>query len=204
MLLDGLDGARLGKDELRRERRRVGVIFQHLHLLASRTVAENIAFPLQLAGVPHQARQQRVDELLAWFSIADKAQEYPARLSGGQKQRVALARALATAPSLLLADEPTSALDTTTKRSVLNALERIRNEFGVTILLITHDLQSATRVCDTLSILEAGRTVDSGPVAQISLNPATKAARRLFAERPDSSTRTDPRPASNPHTEPWA
>jgi D-methionine transport system ATP-binding protein len=204
ILLEGQDWSILPEKVLRRERRRVGVIFQHLNLLASRTVEENVALPLELAGVSREARLKRVRELLSWFSIADKAQEYPARLSGGQKQRVALARALATNPSILLADEPTSALDTETKRSVLTILQQIRNEFGVTILLITHDLRAAAFVCDTLSILEAGRIMDSGSVGEISLNPRTEAARQLFAEESEPIPASVLESAKLPRSEIWS
>lgn len=180
ILIDGRNWSTLSDQNLRSERHRVGVIFQHLHLLASRTVAGNVSLPLELAGVPRAQRDARVQELLTWFGIAEKSREYPARLSGGQRQRVALARALATSPSLLLADEPTSALDTETKLSVLKVLRKIRDEFGVTLLLITHDLQAAEILCDTLSLLEDGRIVESGPTAAVAHSPQTEAARRLF------------------------
>lgn len=180
ILIEGSDWNTLSERDLRRERHRVGVVFQNLHLVTSRTVSENISLPLEIAGIAPEARQSRVAELLRWFGISDKAGEYPARLSGGQRQRVALARALATEPDILLADEPTSALDTETKLSVLNVLRRIRDEFGVTVLVITHDLAAAEFVCDTLSLLSAGRIVESGPTAQIIGNPQTEAAQRLF------------------------
>ncbi|WP_213804170.1 ATP-binding cassette domain-containing protein [Granulicella sp. dw_53] len=185
VLIEGCNWNTLSDMQLRRERHRVGVIFQHLHLLASRTAAENISLPLEIAGIRKRDREARVAELLEWFGISDKGSEYPAKLSGGQRQRVALARALATAPAILLADEPTSALDTETKLSVLNVLRRIRDEFGVTVLIITHDLQAAEYVCDTLSILSSGRIVESGPTAEVIDSPQTDEARRLFA--PSSS-----------------
>lgn len=181
VLIEGRDWSALPEKQLRLERHRLGVVFQNLHLVTSRTVAENVALPLEIAGMPKDRRASRVAELLAWFGIADKANEYPARLSGGQRQRVALARALATSPDILLADEPTSALDTETKLSVLNVLRRIRDEFGVTVLVITHDLWAAEYVCDTLSLLEAGRIAESGPTAQIINDPQSETARRLFA-----------------------
>jgi len=181
IIIGGKDWANLSESVLRRERHNVGAIFQHLHLMASRTVAANVALPLEFSGVSRERITQRVDELLAWFGISDKAQEYPSRLSGGQRQRVALARALATSPTLLLADEPTSALDTETKRSVLNILRRIRDEFGVTILLITHDLQAAGSLCDTLSVIDSGRIVETAPASRIFLNPTSPAAQRLVS-----------------------
>jgi D-methionine transport system ATP-binding protein len=144
-------------------------------------VAANVALPLEIAEQPAEQRNQRVLELLRWFGIAEKANEYPSRLSGGQRQRVALARALATSPSVLFADEPTSALDTENKLSVLNILRGIRDDFGVTVVLITHDLQAASALCDTLSLLEDGRVIESGPTTEVTKNPRTQAARRLFA-----------------------
>jgi D-methionine transport system ATP-binding protein len=181
IVIGGRNWTYLSESDLRRERHNVGVIFQHLHLMVSRTVAANVALPLEFAGVPRERIAQRVDELLKWFGISDKAQEYPSRLSGGQRQRVALARALATSPTLLLADEPTSALDTATKQSVLNILRRIRDEFGVTILLITHDLRAASSLCDTLSVIDSGRIVETASTNQILLNPTSPAAQRLFS-----------------------
>lgn len=139
-----------------------------------------MALPLELAEVPPQRIAERVAELLDWFGLAGKSAEYPAKLSGGQRQRVALARALANHPRILLADEPTSALDTETKLSVLQILRRIRDEFGVTLLVITHDLWAAEYLCDTLSLLDAGRIVESGPTASIVNNPQSETARKLF------------------------
>jgi D-methionine transport system ATP-binding protein len=185
ILIDGRDWAALSNEALRTERHRVGVVFQHLNLLASRTSAANVALPLELAGRPSKERNERVQQLLEWFGIAEKGGEYPSRLSGGQRQRVALARALATSPSVLLADEPTSALDAETKASVLNILRRIRDEFGVTVLIITHDLQAASSLCDTLSLLEEGRIVESGPTQEVMQRPRTQAARRLFIPPPE-------------------
>jgi D-methionine transport system ATP-binding protein len=120
-------------------------------------------------------------ELLDWFGISDKAKTYPGQLSGGQRQRVALARALASNPRVLLADEPTSALDAETRASVLNTLRSIREQFGVTILIITHDLHSAATICDTITVLDAGRVAESGTARQILESPATEITRRLMA-----------------------
>jgi D-methionine transport system ATP-binding protein len=181
IIVDGRDWAELSEDSLHRERHKIGVVFQHLHLLASRTVRDNVALPLEFSGVVKRRRDARVRELLDWFGISEKADEYPARLSGGQRQRVALARALATEPHILLADEPTSALDTETKDSVLNVLLRIREELGITILLITHDLHAARTVCDVLSVLDKGRIAESGLSEQMITQPTSDAAKRLFA-----------------------
>jgi D-methionine transport system ATP-binding protein len=177
----GSDWTNLGGDDLRRERSRMGIVFQQLHLLASRTVAANVALPLELQGSPRAAIASRVTELLQWFGIADKAAEFPAQLSGGQRQRVALARALATAPRVLLADEPTSALDPETRASVLNTLNGIRDQLGISILIITHDLRSTAGLCDSITILDAGRVVETGPAFQVLHRPSNDVTRRLLA-----------------------
>jgi D-methionine transport system ATP-binding protein len=188
IIVAGSDWTDLTASELRRERGRLGIVFQQLHLLSSRTVAANVALPLELDATPRAAIMPRVAELLEWFGIADKARQYPAQLSGGQRQRVALARALATNPRVLLADEPTSALDPETRASVLNTLRRIREQLGVTILIITHDLYSAAAICDTLTVLEAGRVAESGPAAQILDHPSTDITRRLLAHTTSPAT----------------
>jgi len=177
----GSDWTRLTGATLRRERGKMGIVFQQLQLLSSRTVAANIALPLELHGASRSAIAMRVTELMVWFGIADKAAEFPAQLSGGQRQRVALARALATRPRVLLADEPTSALDPETRSSVLNTLGGIRDRFGVSILIITHDVRSAAGLCDSITILDAGRVVESGSVFQVLNQPSTELTRWLLA-----------------------
>jgi D-methionine transport system ATP-binding protein len=177
----GTDWTSLTAAELRSERGKMGIVFQQLHLLMSRTVAANISLPLELNRTPRAVITTRVAELLEWFGIADKARSYPAQLSGGQRQRVALARALATNPRVLLADEPTSALDPETRASVLNTLRGIREQFGVTILIITHDLYSAAAICDSITVLDAARVAESGATRQILESPATEITRRLMA-----------------------
>jgi D-methionine transport system ATP-binding protein len=177
----GSDWTNLHDAELRRQRSKMGIVYQQLHLLASRTVAANVALPLELHGTPRVAIASRVTELLEWFGIADKAAQFPAQLSGGQRQRVALARALATAPRVLLADEPTSALDAETRASVLNTLKRIRDQLGVTVLVITHDLRSTAGICDSVTILDAGRVVETGPASEVLRRPSNDVTRRLLA-----------------------
>ena len=196
IIVAGSDWTHLSAAALRRERGKMGIVFQHLHLLSSRTVAANIALPLEINGMPRTAVAQRVTELLEWFGIADKAKEYPARLSGGQQQRVALARALATNPRVLLADEPTSALDPETRASVLNTLRSIREQFGVTILIITHDMHSAAAICDTLTVLDAGRVAESGPACELLEHPSTEITRRLLAHTGWPQSSSPPRPLS--------
>ena len=181
VLIAGSDWTAISAAALRRERGKMGIVFQQLHLLSSRTVSANVSLPLELSGTPRVAIMPRVMELLDWFGIADKAKSYPAQLSGGQRQRVALARALATNPRILLADEPTSALDPETRASVLNTLRSIREQFGVTILIITHDLHSAAAICDAITVLDAGRVAESGTARQILESPATEITRRLMA-----------------------
>jgi D-methionine transport system ATP-binding protein len=179
--IEGRNWTSLRDAELRRERSKMGIVYQQLYLLASRTVEANVALPLELHGAPRLAIASRVAKLLEWFGIADKATQFPAQLSGGQRQRVALARALATAPRVLLADEPTSALDPETRTSVLNTLSRIRDQFGVTILIITHDLRSTVGICDSITILDAGRVVETGPAFEVLRRPSNDITRRLLA-----------------------
>jgi D-methionine transport system ATP-binding protein len=181
VLIAGQNWTALSAAQLRRERGKLGIVFQQLHLLSSRTAAENIALPLELQGRPRSAVIPRVTELLEWFSISDKAKSYPAQLSGGQRQRVALARALATNPAVLLADEPTSALDPETRASVMNTLLRIRAQFGVTILMITHDLRSAASICDAITVLDQGRVAESAAATELLEFPKTEVTRRLIA-----------------------
>jgi D-methionine transport system ATP-binding protein len=181
VLIDGSDVAHLDGAELRAARRKLGVVFQQLNLLRSRTAAGNVALPLELAGVEKPRIRQRVGELLAWFGLEEKAGQYPAQLSGGQRQRVAIARALALNPAVLLTDEPTSALDPETTASVLELVGRVRRDFSVTILLITHELSAVRAICDRVAVLDAGRIVEEGTVDHLLARPASSAAKRLLA-----------------------
>lgn len=180
VLIDGADLAHMNGKELRSARRLLGVVFQQLHLLRSRTVAENVALPLELAGLAPEAIHERVTELLAWFDLEAKADQYPSQLSGGQQQRVAIARALATKPAVLLSDEPTSALDPETTASVLALLRRVRDELGVTVLLITHELSAVRAICDRVAVLDQGAIVEEGPVEEVLLRPASRTTQRLL------------------------
>ena len=191
IVIAGRDWTHLSPAALRRERGKMGIVFQQLHLLSSRTITANVSLPLEFNGSPRAAIAPRVHELLDWFGISEKARDYPAQLSGGQRQRVALARALATNPRVLLADEPTSALDPETRASVLNTLRSIREQFGITILMITHDLHSAAAICDTITVLDAGRVAEFGLARQILESPATEITRRLMAH---SGSRESGRP----------
>lgn len=180
VLIDNADLAMLDGAALRRARRKLGVVFQQFHLLRSRTVAANIALPLEVEGDRPRAIRERVRELLAWVGLEDKAEAYPAQLSGGQRQRVAIARALAARPSVLLTDEPTSALDPETTASVLDLLRRVRDELGVTILLITHELDAVRALCDRVAVLDRGSIVEEGPVNDVLTRPAARATERLL------------------------
>jgi D-methionine transport system ATP-binding protein len=182
VIVDGDDVAALGVEGLRSLRRRVGMIFQHFNLLSSKTVAGNVAFPLKLAGRPDAEVKARTAELLARVGLTDFADKYPAQLSGGQKQRVGIARALATGPKVLLCDEATSALDPETTEQILDLISGLNRELGLTIVLITHEMDVVRRVCDRVAVLEGGKVVEAGPVETVFLHPASATARRFVRE----------------------
>lgn len=183
VLIDGEDVTALSAGALRDHRRKTGMIFQHFNLLSSKTVTDNIAFPLQLAGgSSRQAIAARVSELLDLVGLQDQARKYPAQLSGGQKQRVGIARALACKPKILICDEATSALDPQTTQSVLQLLARINRELGLTIALITHEMDAVRRICDRVAVLDAGQLVEIGPVTEVFLHPQHATSRRFVFE----------------------
>ncbi len=183
VLIDGVDVAALGADALRKQRRRIGMIFQHFNLLASKTVAQNVAFPLRLAGDSDRAAvAKRVGELLERVGLGAYANHTPGQLSGGQKQRVGIARALACAPSILLCDEATSALDPETTASVLRLIGEIHRELGLTVVLITHEMDVIRRICDRVAVLDAGRLVETGNVADVFLHPQHPTTQRFVQE----------------------
>lgn len=171
ILFNGEDIVQFDKARLRAHRLRTGMIFQHFNLLHARNVADNVAVPLEIAGVPKAKRQQRVAELLALVGLADKAEAFPSQLSGGQKQRVGIARALAADPDVLLCDEATSALDAETTASVLALLETINRQLGLTIVLITHQLEVVKNLCDHAALLEGGELQESGKIADLLAAP---------------------------------
>ena len=194
ILVEGEDVTALDAEGLRRFRQRVGMIFQHFNLLSSKTVADNIAMPLRLAGGFSRAEvDARVSELLARVGLSDHARKYPAQLSGGQKQRVGIARALACRPSILLCDEATSALDPQTTASVLQLLAEINRELKLTIVLITHEMDVIRRVCDQVAVMDGGAIVEQGDVADVFLHPQPPTPRRFVfeAERVDEDERHD-------------
>ncbi|NHV88051.1 ATP-binding cassette domain-containing protein [Cronobacter dublinensis] len=171
ILMNGADITRLDDRALRQHRARTAMVFQHFNLLHARTVADNVAVPLEITGVPRPARRERVAELLELVGLADKADAFPSRLSGGQKQRVGIARALAARPLVLLCDEATSALDPDTTASVLALLADINRQLGLTIVLITHELEVVKAICDHAALLEDGRLVESGRLADLLTAP---------------------------------
>ncbi|MBR0845085.1 methionine ABC transporter ATP-binding protein [Bradyrhizobium liaoningense] len=182
VIVDGRDISALAGRELRLAQRSIGMIFQHFNLLSSRTAADNIALPLEIAGWTKADIKARVAELLALVGIADKHDRYPSELSGGQKQRVGIARALATRPSVLLSDEATSALDPQTTRAILDLLASINRELGVTIVLITHEMSVVRQLAKEVVVLDAGRVVESGHVADIFTHPRHPITQSFLAE----------------------
>lgn len=180
VVIEGEDIGRLSNNELRERRKKTGMIFQHFHLLSSRTVEDNIAFPLEISGWKKSDIDKRVEELLKLVGLPDKAKAYPNQLSGGQKQRVAIARALANKPKLLLNDESTSALDPITTRSILNLLKKINMELGVTIVLITHEMDVIRQICDRVAVMDQGQIIEKGLVLNVLENPQNKVTRAFL------------------------
>jgi len=180
VLIDGKDLTTLPGKEIMRARQKIGMIFQHFNLLWSRTVSENIAFPLEIARVPKEQVSERVEELLALVGLKDKAEAYPSQLSGGQKQRVGIARALANHPTVLLSDEATSALDPETTASILELLKTINRQLGVTIVVITHEMSVIKEICDRVAVIEDGKIVETGTTVELFTSPKTKIARRFI------------------------
>ncbi|WP_426041146.1 methionine ABC transporter ATP-binding protein [Brevundimonas sp. TWP2-3-4b1] len=168
--------------ELRAARRRIGMIFQHFNLLNAKTIAENVAFPLQLEGRPAAEIERRTAELLDQLGLAEHAKKHPAQLSGGQKQRVGIARALACGPDVLLCDEATSALDPETTHEILGLLDGLNRDLGLTIVLITHQMEVVRRVCDRVAVLKDGRLVEEGATADVFLHPQSPVTRAMLAE----------------------
>jgi D-methionine transport system ATP-binding protein len=190
------DGARVTSyqgAQLRALRRKIGMVFQHFNLLSARTVAANVAYPLELAGTHDKAKiARRVATLLDRVGLSQHADKYPRQLSGGQKQRVGIARALASEPSVLLCDEATSALDPQTTVSVLDLLQEINRDLGVTIVIITHEMDVIRRACDSVAVLDHGEIVETGAVADVFLHPQHQATLNLVREtEPDQGLDTE-------------
>ena len=178
--VDGEEITALDPAALRKARQGMGMIFQQFNLLSQRTSAENIAYPLEIAGIPKTERDGRVKELLNLVGLENKADAYPAQLSGGQKQRVGIARALANHPKVLLSDEATSALDPTTTDSILELLVDLNQKLGLTILLITHQMEVVKKVCDHVAILENGYLLESGAIFDLIADPSSRLSKAFF------------------------
>lgn len=179
ILVDGKDLTKLSESELRAERRRIGMVFQGANLFEARTAWDNIDYPLKVSGVSKKDRDERVRELLDLVGLGDRGSSYPAQLSGGQRQRVGIARALAARPSVILADEPTSALDMETTDQILALLKDIRNQLGVTILVITHEMSVVRKICTSATLLETGNIVETGSIEQTLSDPTSRLAKKL-------------------------
>ncbi len=180
ILFQGVDISKMGRKELRKYYRRIGMIFQHFNLLSSRSVEENILYPLEIAGLNHDQQQERLKQLLELVDLKEKRKNYPSQLSGGEKQRVGIARALALNPILLLCDEATSALDPKSTREILLLLKEIHHSLGVTIVLITHDMEVIKRICNKIAIIEQGKIVEIGSTLNIFSTPKQPTTKSLL------------------------
>ena len=180
VIVNGKDMASLHENELLEARRKIGMIFQHFNLLQQRTALENVCFPLEIAGVKKDEAKERAKGLLETVGLGDRLDAYPSQLSGGMQQRVAIARALANEPKVLLCDEATSALDPKTTLQILELLQKINKELGVTIVVITHEMKVIERICSRVAILADSRVVESGEVSEVFRHPKTSAAKQLI------------------------
>ncbi|MDD6214779.1 MAG: ATP-binding cassette domain-containing protein [Firmicutes bacterium] len=188
VLIDGVNIGELTQAKLREVRRNVTMIFQSFNLLMQRTCLDNICFPLELAGVSKSKAKQRARELLKTVGLPDKESAYPSRLSGGQQQRIAIARALATNPKILLCDEATSALDPKTTEAILELIQKINKELGITVIIITHQMSVVEKVCNRVAILDDGCVAEEGAVNDVFTMPKSRAAKRLvFSSNNDNA-----------------
>ncbi|TCT19106.1 D-methionine transport system ATP-binding protein [Melghiribacillus thermohalophilus] len=189
IVLNEKDMTTLSSRELRKTRQKIGMIFQHFHLLWSRTVFENISLPLEIAKVPKRERKQRVQRLIDLVGLSGKENSYPSQLSGGQKQRVGIARALANHPEVLLCDEPTSALDPQTTDDILELLVDINKKLGITIVLITHEMHVIQKICHRVAVMENGSIIEEGKAKDVFQNPVKQTTRRFVQQlaRPHES-----------------
>lgn len=187
VVFDGRPLGSLSAAELRQVRQQMGMIFQQFNLLMQRTTLDNVCFPLEITGVPRRDAKQRAMKLLEIVGLSNRAEAYPAQLSGGQKQRVAIARALATNPQVLLCDEATSALDPQTTRSILSLLKQLNRDLGITVILITHEMQVIQEICQRVAIIADHKIAEVGTVADIFTHPGTEATRALiYRDKPDA------------------
>lgn len=185
IIINNEDILSLSKDELLKRRKKIGMIFQHFNLLSSKTVEENIAFALEIANWNKRDISKRVAELLEIVGLEDKAKYYPSQLSGGQKQRVSIARALANNPNILLSDEATSALDPKTTKSILTLIREIKEKFGLTVVMITHQMEVVKEICNKVAIMSDGEIVEEGGIHNIFTEPKTKIAKELISDIQD-------------------
>ncbi len=189
VIIGGTDMLSLSGKPLRQARQKIGMIFQNFNLLSSKTIYENIAFPLKLLKMDAADIHERVMFLLEKVELTDKAHAYPINLSGGQKQRVGIARALANAPEILLCDEATSALDPKTTKQILDLLKRVAEELGVTLVVITHEMEVIKAICNKVAILEAGKVIESGFTLDVFTRPTREETRHFIGEITPSNTR---------------
>ena len=178
--VDGKNLTELSEDELRESRRSIGMIFQHFNLLSSRTVYDNVALPLELVGTPKNVIREKVEPVLKLVGLTEHAHKYPSQLSGGQKQRVGIARALTNDPKVLLSDEATSALDPETTVATLALLKRINKELGLTIVMITHEMQVVKQICERVVVMNYGKIVEQGKVVDIFMSPQHETTKALI------------------------
>ena len=191
VIIDDKDLTKMSESQLRAERKNIGMIFQHFNLLSSRTVAENIAFPLELIGASKDVIEKKVASLLDLVGLSDRAGNYPSQLSGGQKQRVGIARALASDPKILLCDEATSALDPQTTKSILELLQDINKRLGVTMVLITHSMAVARKACNRIAVISRGKIVELGDTEDVFTNPQSEAAKAIIAHHAGQETESE-------------
>lgn len=179
VIVDGTDLTKLSTSELREARKSIGMIFQHFNLLSSRTVYENIAFPLELQGLSKKEIKERIEPILDIVKLSERRDNYPSQLSGGQKQRVGIARALASNPKVLLCDEATSALDPQTTGAILELLKDINRRLNLTIVLITHEMHVIKEICDRVAVIEGGKILEEGPVVDVFTEPKEATTREF-------------------------
>lgn len=186
IIIDGVDVTSLSKEELLEKRKKIGMIFQHFNLLSSRTVGENVAFALEIAKWDKNKIKERVKELLEIVELSDKIDYYPNQLSGGQKQRVAIARALANNPDILLSDEATSALDPKTTKAILELIRNIQQKFGLTVVMITHQMEVIKEICNKVAVMSGGKIVEQGGVHHIFSAPQSEITKELISYLPST------------------
>ena len=177
--VNGKNLTELSEKELRKERQKIGMIFQHFNLLMQRTALDNVCFPMEIAGIKKAEARKKALEYLKIVGLEEKALSYPSQLSGGQKQRVAIARVLASDPQILLCDEATSALDPQTTKAILELIKEINRDYGITVVVITHEMSVVQEICDKVAVLERGALVETGTVEELFRNPKTDEAKKL-------------------------